>query len=169
MKSSSKKVALYGISLALCMVLGYLEHLIPLPVGIYGIKLGLANLGTVVLLMLLGPLPALCINTLRILLSSLLFGNAVSLIYSLCGGLLSALVMILMSRTRKFGCMGISLAGGVAHNAAQMCVAVIMVDNLKIAFYLPVLMISGTLAGCAVGAAALPLVSNKYLKNLCDK
>ena len=166
MKMNAKKIALWGVMSALAIVLGYLEHLVPFPIGIYGIKIGLANLAVTVPLYLLGVPAAITINVLRIALSSLLFGNTVSLLYSLAGGLLSILVMIIVRSTKKFSPTGVSLCGGIAHNVAQMTIAVFLVDNLKIAFYLPVLMITGALAGTLVGVCANILIKNPTLRRL---
>lgn len=164
MKLTPKKVAFYGVAAALSLVLGYVEHLVPFPIGIYGIKLGLSNLATVTVLYLLGGTAALTLNFIRILLSSLLFGNAVSLIYSLCGGMISAAVMILIKRINKVSCVGTSIVGGITHNMAQLAVAVVMVDSLKIAFYLPILMIVGAITGAIIGVCSLPIINNKYLQ-----
>ena len=164
-KISTKAIAFYGIMAAFSLVLGYIEHLIPLPIGIYCIKLGLANLATVVSLYFLGAPAALTLNFIRIILSSLLFGNVLSLSYSLCGGMLSCLIMIAVKHIRGFSCVGVSICGGVAHNIAQLAVAVILLDNVKIAFYLPVLVIVGAITGLLIGLCALPLVKNKYLRS----
>ncbi|MBQ9113213.1 MAG: Gx transporter family protein [Clostridia bacterium] len=166
-KINVKKVAFAGLMTALSLALGYLEHLVPLPIGIYGIKLGLANLAVVTILYLFDGKTALSINALRIALSSLLFGNTVSLAYSVCGGLLSTLAMIIAKRTGKLGITGVSILGGITHNTAQLAVAVFLVDNLKIAFYLPVLLAVGALTGFLIGACALPVVGNSYIKKLC--
>lgn len=172
MKSTAKKVALGGVLTALALVLGYLEHLIPFNFGIYGVKLGLSNLITVVALYLLGDATAFTVNLVRILLSSLLFGNAVSLAYSLCGGMLSVALMILIKRLDKksrISAVGISLCGGITHNIGQLAVAILLVDNLKIAFYLPILLAAGALTGFAIGAVALLLINNRHIQRLCTK
>lgn len=172
MKSTAKKVALGGVLTALALVLGYLEHLIPFNFGIYGVKLGLSNLVTVVALYLLGGATAFTVNLVRILLSSLLFGNTVSLAYSLCGGMLSVALMILIKRLDKksrISAVGVSLCGGITHNIGQLAVAIILVDNLKIAFYLPVLLAAGTVTGFAIGAIALLLINNRHIQRLCTK
>lgn len=163
---TSRHVSIYGVFVALAIVFGYVEHLIPLPIGIYGIKLGLSNIVTVVVLYLFGSVPALCINTLRVLLSSLLFGNAFSLAYALCGGIASATVMIAIKKLPSIGITGVSIAGGVTHNIAQLAVAVLLLDELKIAFYLPVLLAAGAITGFIIGAVAMPVVRNGYLKKL---
>ena len=165
---TAKKVALYGVMAAFSLILGYVEHLVPLPVGIYGIKLGLANLATVTVLYLLGGTAALGLNFIRIILGSLLFGNAMSLAYSLCGGMLSCLVMIALKKIKSISCVGVSLCGGVVHNAAQLAVATVLLDNVKIAFYLPVLVVVGALTGFVIGLCALPLIKNKYLRSSYD-
>ena len=172
MKNTAKKVALMGVLTALALVLGYLEHLIPLNLGIYGAKLGLSNLVTVTALYLLGGTAAVSVNFVRILTSSLLFGNTVSLAYSLCGGMLSVAVMILiktLDKKSRISAVGVSLCGGITHNIGQLAVAIVLVDNLKIAFYLPVLLAAGALTGFAIGAVALLIVNNKYIQRLCSK
>lgn len=164
-----KRLAFIGVMTSLSLVLGYVEHLVPLPVGIYGIKLGLANLAVITVLYLFDSKTAIGINIVRIALSSLLFGNAVSLAYSLCGGVVSSAVMIAAKRLRGLGVGGVSICGGVAHNVAQLSVAIILVDNLKIAFYLPVLLAVGALTGALVGVCALPIINNANIKRLCGK
>ena len=166
-KINAKKTALCGVMTALALVLGYLEHLIPFTVGIYGIKLGLANLVTVMSMYLLGGMSAAVINLVRIVVSSLLFGNTVSLAYSLAGGLLSTLVMLAVKRILRIGTVGVSICGGITHNIAQLAVAIVLVSELKIAFYLPVLLSAGALTGFAIGIISLPIISNGQIKKLC--
>lgn len=149
---------MYGVFTALALVFGYIESLIPLPIGIYGIKLGLSNLVTVTALYLLGGIQAITLNFIRILLSSLLFGNAFSFLYSLCGGMFSVLIMILVKRTNRLGVSGVSICGGIAHNFAQLAVAVFLVDDIKIAFYLPVLIAVGALTGFIIGCISIPVI-----------
>lgn len=157
-KATAKQVALWGVLIALGLVFGYIEHLVPLPIGVYGIKLGLSNLVTLVALYALGAKAAIYINLARILLSSMLFGNPVSLAYSLAGGLAAVTIMIIAKKLWKFGTVGVSVLGGVTHNIAQLAVAVFMVDSLKIAFYLPVLLAAGALTGFIIGTCSLPII-----------
>lgn len=154
----AKQVALWGVLIALGLVFGYIEHLVPLPIGVYGIKLGLSNLVTLVALYALGAHAAIYINIARILISSMLFGNPVSLAYSLAGGLAAVAIMVIAKKLWKFGTVGVSVLGGVTHNIAQLAVAVFMVDNLKIAFYLPVLLAAGALTGFIIGTCSLPII-----------
>lgn len=154
----AKQVALWGVLIALGLVFGYIEHLVPLPIGVYGIKLGLSNLVTLVALYALGAQAAIYINIARILISSMLFGNSVSLAYSLAGGLAAVAIMVIAKKLWKFGTVGVSVLGGVTHNIAQLAVAVFMVDSLKIAFYLPVLLAAGALTGFIIGTCSLPII-----------
>lgn len=167
--SISQSVAFCGVICALAMLLGYLEHLIPFSIGIYGIKLGLANLSVLVLLYLTDTKHALTVHVLRIALCGILFGNAFSIIYSFAGGLFSFLIMVLLKKWGKFSPVGISIAGGVAHNIAQLAAAIFMVDELRIALYLPVLLIAGTLAGLVVGLCCTMVLRNRALKNFCHE
>ncbi|MDD6550684.1 MAG: Gx transporter family protein [Lachnospiraceae bacterium] len=151
MKKSSR-IASLGVFLALALILGYVETLIPINFGVPGMKLGLANMVTVILLFLFTPQEAFLIQLVRILLSSLLFGNAMSLIYSLAGGMLSFLVMYFCFRSRKVKMIPLSVIGAVSHNAGQLIAAAVLVTNYNIVFYLPVLIISGIVTGLITGS-----------------
>ena len=152
MKTKNKiNAAFCGVMAALAISLGYLEVLIPFSIGIYGIKLGIANLAILSLLYLGDTKSALAVHLLRIVVCGMLFGNAVAFLYSFVGGLLSFTVMVLLKKTEKLSPIGISICGGIVHNIAQLGVAVIILDQLKIAFYLPVLLIAGTVAGTLIG------------------
>lgn len=165
---TSYRVALCGVMVALALVFGYIEHLVPFPVGIYGIKLGLANLVVVVMLYSFRWYTALSVNLLRIFISFLLFGSATSLIYSLCGGILSFCLMLLMSRLKKpsFSVIGVSICGAIAHNIGQICAAVILLDELRIAFYLPVLIAVGAITGTLIGLIAMPILKHPMFKKI---
>ena len=79
---SAKKTAFYGMFLALALVAGYIEQLIPINLGIPGVKLGLANIVTMLLLYIVGVPAACLISVLRILLSGFLFGSGFAMVYS---------------------------------------------------------------------------------------
>ena len=161
----AKRIALVGIMIAQALVLAFLERLIPLNFGIPGLKLGLANIITISALYILGPTYAITIQIGRILLTGLMFGNGVSIIYSLSGGILSVLVMVLIFKTDKpkLSIIGISAIAAIFHNVGQILIASLMVKSLNIAYYLPVLMIFGIATGIFVG-----LVS-KYLVKAINK
>ena len=149
---------------SLAIVFGYIEHLIPLPIGIYGIKLGLANLVVVIMLYALNSYSAFTINMMRIIICSMLFGTFTSFWYSFIGGLLSFGIMIIIKKTDKFSPMGISICGAIAHNVGQIAIAVILMEEFKIAFYLPVLLIVGAITGALIGLIAIPILKIPIFK-----
>ncbi len=152
-REKTKLVARYALLAALAMALSWLESLVPLSFAVPGIKLGLPNLVVVFVLYRMGLRDAAAISLARVLLVSFTFGSAYSFAYSLAGAALSLAVMALMKRTEKFSILGVSVAGGVCHNIAQLAVAAAVLGTARLAWYLPVLLVSGTAAGVAVGAA----------------
>lgn len=157
-KKLYKKVAWYGICIALAMVLSYIESQIPVSFVIPGIKIGLTNLVVLMALYCMGAADAMVINFVRILLTGFTFANTFSMMYSLAGGMLSCLVMILLKKTRKFSVAGVSIAGGVAHNLGQIFVAMTVLSNTRLAYYFPLLMISGVVAGGVIGILGAELI-----------
>ncbi len=153
-----KNVALFGMMVALAFTFSYLESLIPINFGIPGVKLGLANLVVVVALYTMKPRDALAIAVLRILLAGMTFGNMYSLAYSLCGGLLSFVVMWLAKKT-KLSIIGVSMLGGISHNIGQIIVASIVMKNIRIAYYLPALLVAGLITGLLMGVVSKLIVS----------
>ena len=153
----ASKVAQYGLLIALALVLSYAESLLP-ALGVPGVKLGLPNLVVVFALYRLGLWDAWCLSIVRVLLASALFGSGVSLAYSVAGAVLSLTVMGLLKKTDKFSPVGVSVAGGVAHNAGQILVAMALLETARLAWYLPVLWISGTAAGVLIGVVSGELV-----------
>ena len=155
MKAS--KIAQYGLLTALALVLSYLESLIP-PLWVPGVKLGLPNLAIVFALYRLGWKDACAISLVRVVLVTLLFGNGAALAYSIAGAALSLSLMGLLKKTGKFSTVGVSVAGGVAHNAGQILVAMALLETARLAWYLPVLWVSGTIAGVLIGIVSGVLV-----------
>lgn len=154
---NASKVAQYGLLTALALALSWLESLLP-PLGAPGVKLGLPNLAIVFALYRLGLKDACVISLVRVVLVTLLFGNGAALAYSLAGAALSLALMGLLKRTGKFSSVGVSVAGGVAHNGGQILVAMALLETDRLAWYLPVLWISGTVAGVLIGIVAGVLV-----------
>lgn len=156
MKNSKvKNIAFYGLMTALALVFSYLESFIPINalIPIPGVKLGFANIVVVFALYLMKPLDALVIGVLRVLLSGLLFGNPMTIAYSLVGCFLSWLVMTLTKNT-KLSMVGVSMLGGIMHNIGQLIVAVVLTSTVRIAYYLPVLLVAGTVTGFIMGYAS---------------
>ncbi len=148
------RVPFLGLCLALALVLSYVESLIPINFGVPGMKLGLANCLVLTLLWTFGEKDALLLNVARILLCGFMFGNAFSILYSLAGGVLSWACMAVLRRTGRFSLPATSVAGGFSHNIGQLCVAAIVVENLNILFYTPVLMLAGIATGALTGIIA---------------
>ncbi len=153
MKTSAKKVAFYGMFVSLAFIFSYIEVIIPFMIfiPIPGFKLGLANIIILTVLYTLGPKEALGLSVVRILLTGFTFGNAYSMLYSLVGGILSWVIMCLLKKTKKFSIVGVSIAGGIGHNIGQIIVAILVLENTVIGYYLPVLLITGTITGVAIG------------------
>ena len=171
--NKNKKLANMAMLVALAMIFSYVESLIPINFGIPGMKLGVANLVTVTGMYFL-EFPEVFLVVvmrilltgflLRVLLTGFLFGNGMSIIYSLAGGILSFLVMALMKRLKGFSVAGVSIAGGVSHNIGQIIVASVVVENLKLIYYLPALLIAGTVTGFVMGMISkklLPIVKRE--------
>ena len=154
MSRKTRIITLLGVCIAAAMVLSYIETLIPTPFAVPGVKLGLANIVTLFLLLKLDWKAAGAVSLIRVLLSSLLFGNAASLAYSFAGALLSIIVMSFLKKTLAFTAVGLSVSGGVAHNIGQILMAVVLLGTDKIMWWLPILVVSGMVTGIATGAVA---------------
>ena len=122
--------------------------------AIPGIKVGLANIAVIFTLYKLGVKAAIMISAVRVVLVSMLFGNPVSMIYSLAGAILSLIVMVILKKFTPLKEVAISVSGGIVHNIGQITVASIILDTNVVTYYLPFLILSGTLAGLAVGVAS---------------
>ena len=152
MKQYGKKTAFLGLCTALALILAYVEVLLPpLVSAIPGIKMGLPNIILVFLLYRHGALPTAAVSLTRVLLVTLLFGNAMSLAYSLAGAILSLAVMTLLRRLNFLSAVGVSVAGGVMHNVGQILMAMLVLGTAELGYYLIVLAVTGTIAGVLIG------------------
>lgn len=156
MKHSIRLLSLLSMSVAAAMILSYVESLVPL--GFPGVKLGLPNIFIIFILYRIGVPHAAGVSFVRCVLTALTFGSVMSLWYSLAGAALSFFVMILIRRTDIFSSLGVSVAGAVAHNMAQIAVAIAVTGVSQIVSYLPFLCISGIAAGTLIGIAANILI-----------
>ena len=145
--------AYLGIFLALAVIFGYIEALIPVPVPVPGIKLGLANLVSTAILYVYGYREAITITILRVFIIGFLFGNLFSIVYGLSGAVLSLTTMAFLRKTGLFRVISVSAAGGVMHNTGQVMAAYFCVTGFPVAWYLPLLMLAGTGAGILTGIA----------------
>ena len=151
MKYSTKKITALALTVSLALILSFIESKIPAFVAIPGIKMGFANIAVIFTLYKLGAKEAVTVSVIRVLLISFLFGSPVSLIYSLSGAILSLTIMILLKRFTPLSEITVSVCGGVMHNVGQIAAASVMLETNVVAYYLPFLILSGTLAGIAVG------------------
>lgn len=146
----AKKVALYGILTSLALIFGYIESLFSLSFIAPGVKLGLANSVALLLLCFKDFKGALLVNITRILLSALLFSSPFSLIFSLTAGVLSVMIMRLLSGIKSVSQVGFSIAGAAVHNLVQLTVASLLFGR-AVWWYLPFLLISALISGGLIG------------------
>lgn len=146
-----KKTAFCGLMLALALIASYVESLIPVPIPVPGIKLGVANSVVLILMYYTNAKTAWGISVGRVVLSGFLFGSLSSILYSLSGAILSLLVMTLIKKRDCFTMTGVSVAGGVSHNIGQLIMAFFVLESAALWYYLPVLLVSGCVTGGLIG------------------
>ncbi len=154
----TKKLAALAVTVAVAMILSFVESRIPAFVAIPGVKVGLANIAVIFALYEFGWREAAVVSFIRVFMVALLFGSTVSLAYSMAGAVLSLAVMILLGRLRIFTEVAVSVVGGITHNIGQILVAFLLLETDVVFYYLPFLLISGIIAGVAVGIASALLV-----------
>lgn len=147
----TNKIALYGVLVALALIFSYVEMLLPVFFFVPGMKLGLTNVVIIVVLYKMGDKEAIIINIVRILLVSILFGNMISMLYSLAGGVLSTVLMICLKRVNIFSRIVVSIVGAIAHNVGQIMVAVILLQTASIWWYMLVLWFTAIVTGFIIG------------------
>lgn len=148
---TAKWVALYGMLISLAFIFSYIEAVIPIPIPVPGVKLGLANLVSIVGLYIVGIKGTIAVSLVRIVLVGFTFGNLSSMIYSLAGGTVSLIFMILLKKTGKFSQVGVSIMGGIGHNIGQLTAAALITETAGVFYYLPFLMVAGVIAGAVIG------------------
>ena len=176
----TRRLALLAMCSAFAMILSYVEILIPISFGIPGVKLGLANFVTVILLYIgrregqngwyvRGLADAAIVLLVRIVLVSLLFTNLYAMFYSMAGGALSLICMWILARSRKISPLGCSVIGGITHNLGQLILAALIVSQLKIVYYMPVLLLAGTLTGFLIGILSNLILSRRGVWEYYDR
>ena len=162
-----RKIAFVGITASLALLLSYVEFLLPpVFVAVPGIKIGLPNVIILYVLYCLDVRYAALVSFSRLLVSSMLFGNAMTLAYSAAGAVLSLLLMAILKKTDKLSSVGVSVAGGVAHNLGQVLVAMVLLDTPQLGFYMIVLVVTGTVSGIFVGLCGALLVKRLPAKKI---
>lgn len=150
-KAAAKWVAAYGMLIGLACIFSYVEAIVPVPIPIPGVKLGLANLVVIVGLYTIGIKGTVAVSLVRILFVGFTFGNASSMIYSMAGGIFSLILMILFQKLNWFSQVGVSIIGGIGHNIGQLTMAALVTQTSGVFYYLPFLMAAGVVAGALIG------------------
>ncbi|MDK2998833.1 Gx transporter family protein [Clostridium perfringens] len=161
------KIVRLSILTTIALIIFMIELHIPPLVPIPGVKLGLANIITLIVLYLYGIREASTVLIIRILLGSMFSGQVVSLLYSLSGGLMCLLVMILLMKiVGKEGIWFVSVGGAIAHNIGQIIIAMILFQTTSVLYYLPVLILSGVITGVFTGLLSKYMITNKVINRL---
>ena len=148
---TTQKIARYGILISLALVFGYVEYLIPLPFAVPGVKLGLGNILVLFTMLSYGYAPAFLIMLVKVVASSILFGNPTIFVYSIAGGLLSYAVMALCTKSGTFSILLTSVLGAVFHNVGQLLIVWLFFNYLVVIANLPILLIAGVATGIITG------------------
>lgn len=164
MRNNTRRLTALALTVSFALILSFIESRIPAFVAIPGVKMGLANIAVIFTLYKFGIKEAAAVSLVRILLVSVLFGTPLSLLYSLAGGVLSLASMCLLKKLTPLSEIAVSVSGGVMHNIGQIIMASIVLGTNVVGYYLPFLLLSGTLAGIAVGIASALLIKKVDLK-----
>lgn len=154
--ATTKKMILMGLLISQALVLSIVEKVLPSPIPIPGVKLGLANIISLFTIIVFGFKEAIIIVILRNLLASIFVGGISSFLYSITGGLMSVVIMsfIYKNFNSQFSIVAVSVIGAVFHNIGQIFIASMIIKDTKIFYYLPILIISGVITGILIGVAS---------------
>ncbi len=158
MRNNTRRLAQIALVISFALILSFIESRIPAFVAIPGVKVGLANIAVIFMLYKFGIKEAITVSLIRVIIVSVLFGSFVSLLYSIAGAVLSFAVMLLLKYLTPLKEITVSVAGGIMHNVGQIIVASIMLETNVVVYYLPFLILSGTVAGIVVGVTAALLI-----------
>lgn len=168
MRSRAEKCAYCAAFIVLGLIFSYVEALLPvnLLIPIPGFKLGLANLAVMIAYFTLGYNYAFCIGICRIVLSSLLFGTVTSLWFSLAGGLLSLLALLVykLFLSKMSGVIGLSVMCAAMHNIGQCMVCAALFGHYVLTSYLPFLLLVSLITGSANGYITYKITNLKFFK-----
>lgn len=159
--SKAKQIAFCAVMTALALALSYMERFLPLQmvVPLPGVKLGLANIVTLVALYLLKPRHAFAILLPRCILGAVFGGGITGLLFSLTGGILALGLMAWAKNRKLFSVYGVSMLGAAAHNIGQILAAMAVMRSVYVAAYLPWLLLVGILTGFLTGAACSGIIN----------
>jgi heptaprenyl diphosphate synthase len=151
-KSNLRRLTASALVLACALLFSYVESLVPLTFALPGMKLGLANVAIMFAFFRLGRVSALTVSLCRVLITSLLFGQASSFFFSLLGALLSYSALLFLSLLGdRISRVGISVACAAAHGVGQIAAAVLFYGTLAMISYLPYLLLAAIPFGAACG------------------
>ena len=165
-RMSALEVATYGLLAAVALIFGYVEALFPLPLPVPGIKLGLGNIVVLFALAGFGWRAGLAIALVKVVVSALLFGNPMVLMYSAGGAALSFAAMWAALHWSCLSIVGVSMVGGVFHMVGQLAVVAFTFSPYVALVYLPVLMISGLVTGLLTGYVCRLVIRTTAKSNL---
>jgi heptaprenyl diphosphate synthase len=159
---NTREYILLSLLTAGALVLSIIESMIPFPFIAPGAKLGLPNMVTLSVIVVFGFKQGFTVAILRSVLFLLVAGNPVGFLYSVSGAILSSVIMYLVYKYlgRLFSLVGVSLFGALAHNTAQVFTAALILENMRILSYLPIMYIVGLFTGCFVGYASIFIIKN---------
>ena len=161
MKNLSKLIFL-SVLVSVGLALSVIEMSIPLPITFPGAKLGLSNMVVLITVVVFGFKEGFIVSTLKSIVLMLVTGSVSSFIYSISGAILSCITMYIAYRylSKIFSLIGVSIIGALAHNFAQVSVASLMMNNIRIYTYLPFLMLMSIFTGYFVGLASTYIIDN---------
>ena len=165
MMKQTKRIAICGMLLALMLVLGFVESQLPVAASVPGIKLGLSNGVLIFAVYMLNVPTGFLLMGLKVLLSGLMFGSPSAMMYAFAGGLLSMIVMSLLSRMKGLSPVVVSMIGGLSHNVGQVALAMVILGTPKLVYYMAVLMVAGLVTGMATGFAATGIIRRFQKEN----
>ena len=148
-----KKLIFLSLLVSSGLVLSIIENMLPVPIPIPGVKLGLVNIVFLLTLVLFGFKEAIIVVIVRGLTMSLATGNISGVIYSLPSSVISTVVMAIIYKnlSNYFSLIGVSLFGAVAFNTTQISIASIIMQNTSIFTYLPIMSLTSIFTGCFIG------------------
>ncbi len=164
MQNKTKRLVNLSLFIAMATMLNYFERFIPITIAIPGVKLGIANVVTLVTLAIYGRKDAFMLIIIRTTLASLFYGGFGSLIYSLAGGLTALLIMSILWRWQEkyISIIGISVLGALGHNVGQVLAAAFILQTPAIFSYLSILLVSAVVTGVIIGIVGQRVIA--YLK-----
>lgn len=163
MKNNTKKLTALALTVSFALILSFIESRIPAFVAIPGVKTGLANIAVIFTLYKFGEKEAIVVSLIRVVLVSILFGTPISMIYSITGAIISLTAMILLKRLTPLSKITVSVVGGVSHNIGQIAAASVMLGTNVVIYYLPFLLLFGTIAGIIVGVASTLVIEKTHI------